>query len=118
VLFCADELMTPLLVCARRSSERLARWRLPVLVLGDHAELDRRRARSRLNAGAEGCSFDRPPPSMGQGRVEDPPRLAGQALSGPGIAVVDVGDDGVYQVGGDAAGAELVDGGQVDDRLA
>jgi hypothetical protein len=55
---------------------------------------------------------------MGQGRVEDPPRLAGQALSGPGIAVVDVGDDGVYQVGGDAAGAELVDGGQVDDRLA
>jgi hypothetical protein len=41
------------------------------------------------------------------------------ALGGPGVAVVEVGDHGVEQAGGDLADrAELVDGGQVDDAFA
>ena len=51
--------------------------------------------------------------------VEHPARLAGEPLGGPGVAVVEVGDDGVEQVGGDGADrAQLVDGGQVDDVVA
>jgi hypothetical protein len=51
--------------------------------------------------------------------VEHPAGLAHQPLGGPGVAVVEVGDDGVQQVGCDAADrAELVDGGQVDHALA
>ena len=47
------------------------------------------------------------------------PGLAHEPLGGPRVAVVEVGDDGVQQVGCDGAdGAELVHGGQVDDPLA
>ena len=58
-------------------------------------------------------------PLWREGGVEHPAGLAHQSLGGPGVAVVEVGDDGVEQVGGDGADrAELVDGGQVDDAFA
>ena len=57
--------------------------------------------------------------AVGEGGVEHPAGLAHQSLGGPGVAVVEVGDDGVEQVGGDGADrAELVDCGQVDDAFA
>ena len=60
-----------------------------------------------------------PSPAVGQCGVEHPAGLAGEALGGPGVAVVEVGDHGVEQAGGDLADrAQLVDGGQVDDALA
>jgi selenocysteine lyase/cysteine desulfurase len=34
-------------------------------------------------------------------RVEHPARLAGESLSGPRVAVIEVGDDGVQELGGD-----------------
>jgi hypothetical protein len=58
-------------------------------------------------------------PAMGEGGVEDPAGLAVQALGGPGVAVVEVGDHGVEQARCDIADrAELVDGSQMDDALA
>ena len=57
--------------------------------------------------------------AVGQGGVEDPAGLPGQALGGPGVAVVEVGDHGVEQAGRDVTDrAELVDGGRVDDPVA
>ena len=51
--------------------------------------------------------------------VEHPAGLAREPLGGPGVAVVEVGDHGVQQLGRDRADrAQLVDGGQVDDVLA
>jgi hypothetical protein len=56
---------------------------------------------------------------VGERGVEHPAGLAHEPLRGPRVAVVEVGDDSVQQVGCDRAdGAELVDGGQVDDPLA
>jgi hypothetical protein len=51
-------------------------------------------------------------------RIEHPARLAREPLGGPGVAVVEVGDDRLEQAGGDAADrAQLVDGGQLDDAV-
>ena len=56
---------------------------------------------------------------VGEGGVEHPAGLAREPLGGPGVAVVEVGDDGVQQLRRDRADrAQLVDGGQVDDVLA
>jgi pimeloyl-ACP methyl ester carboxylesterase len=56
---------------------------------------------------------------VAEGGVEDPAGLAVQALGGPGVAVVEVGDHGGEQARGDVADrAQLVDGAQMDDALA
>jgi hypothetical protein len=49
-----------------RKRRRVHLSRLPV-VQGGRAGLDRRRARSRLNAGAAGCPFDAPSPGISSG---------------------------------------------------
>jgi hypothetical protein len=60
-----------------------------------------------------------PLPLWVRGGVEDPAGLAAEPLGGPRVAVVEVGDDGVEQIGGDGADrAQLVDGGQRNDALA
>jgi hypothetical protein len=57
--------------------------------------------------------------AVGQRGIEDPAGLPGQALGGPGVAIVEVGDHGVEQAGRRLADrAELVDGGQVDHAVA
>jgi len=60
-----------------------------------------------------------PVPGVGERGVEHPAGLAREPLGGPGVAVVEVGDDGVQQLRrGRTDRAQLVDGGQVDDGLA
>jgi hypothetical protein len=56
---------------------------------------------------------------MGEGGVEHPAGFAREALGGPRVAVVQVGDDGVEQGGRDGADrAKLIDRGQRDRAVA
>jgi hypothetical protein len=51
----------------QRRASRFSAGRHLCLVQGGRAGLDRRRARSRLNAGAAGCPFDAPSPGISAG---------------------------------------------------
>src|SRR5919106_2499626 len=54
--------------------------------------------------------------AVGQGGVKDPAGLTHEPLGGPGVVLVEVGDDSVEQIWGDGADrAELVDGGWGED---
>jgi hypothetical protein len=78
-------------------------------------QIRNRAATRRVQVGGEHLAVT----AVRQRGVEHPARLAGQPLSGPGVAVVEVGDHGIEQAGRDLPDrAELVDGGQVDDALA
>jgi len=55
----------------------------------------------------------------GEGGVEHPARLARQALGGPRVAVIEVRDHGIQQLGRDGPDrAQLINGGQRDDAVA